>query len=56
MGGALQTDGIPSFLLYILLCVVSLVMVKDLPFPLPLPEELVISNGEMSTQPEGNLL
>lgn len=55
MGGALQTDGIPSFLLYILLRVVSLVMVKDLPFPLPLPE-LVISNGEMSTQPEGNLL
>lgn len=56
MGSTLQTDGISSFLLYILLRVVSLVMVKDLLFPLPLPEELVISNGEMSTQPEGNLL
>lgn len=47
---------LPSFLLYIFLRGVSVVMVKDLPFPLLLPEELVISNGEMSTQPEGNLL
>ena len=52
----LQIDGMPSFLLYILLHAVSVAMVKDLPFPPPLPNELGISDGEMSTKPEGNLL
>lgn len=49
-------DDMPSFLLHILLHVVSVVMVKDIPCPPPLPNEIVISDGEMSAKPEGNLL
>lgn len=56
MGDAHAIDGMPSFLLSILLHAVSAVMVKDLLFPPPLPDELVISCGEMSTNPKGNLL
>lgn len=56
MGDAHGIDGMPSFYLSILLLAVSAVMVKDLFFPPPLPNELVISCGEMSTKPEGNLL
>ena len=51
----LGIDGMPSFLLHILLHAVSVVMVKDIPCPPPLPNEMVINDGEMSTQPEGNL-
>lgn len=51
----LGIDGMPSFLLHIVLHAVSVVMVKDIPCPPPLPNEIVISDGEMSTQPEGNL-
>lgn len=56
MGDAHGIDGMPSFLLSILLHAVSAVTVKDLLFPPPLPNELVISCGEMSTKPKGNLL
>ena len=52
----LQIDGMPSILLYIVLHAASVVVVKDLPFPSPFANKLVISNGEMSTKPEGNLL